>query len=307
MGLKIVSTSSYLPENLVSNIDLESKLDTNDEWIYKRTGIKNRHISLDEDTTILGVKACKKLDISGVKNKIRAVICATSTSENIMPNLASIVHRELDLDENCFSMDINMACSGFVAGLTTIEGLLKEGEYGIILGTEVLSKMVNWDDRTTAILFGDGAGALLVEKTSETMYSDFGTIGDTGSLEYGGLNLDREVSLLKMDGREVYKFAVDTIPKSINKLLKKSDLVLEDIDYIVSHQANKRILEKSSKTLKIPEEKFYSNIEKMGNTSSASVPLVLDEMNEKNMLKGKKIILIGFGAGLTWVSTILTG
>lgn len=305
MGLKIIDTSSYLPLNCVSNEQLETIVDTNSQWIYKRTGINSRYLSQNQDTSTLAIEACKKLDIDSSRDKISAVIIATSTSESIMPNLASIVHKELNLSEKCFSMDINMACSGFVAGLKTIEGILKDGEYGIVVGAEVLSKIVNWKDRTTAILFGDGAGATLVKKTKDDIFFDFGTIGDLEKLSYGGLDISQNYKLLTMDGKEVYKFAVDTIPKSINNLLEESGLETGDIDYVICHQANKRILEKVAKKMGIDEEKFYSNIENFGNTSSASIPLVLDEMNKKNLLEDKKIILIGFGAGLTWVSTLL--
>ncbi len=307
MGLKLVESSSYLPSKLVTNKDLEDILDTSDSWIKKRTGITSRYIAKDEELSDMLIKALDKLKISeDVRNNIGAVIVASSTSDSIMPNLASIVHRELDLKTSCFSLDINMACSGYVAGLRLLNSILQEGEYGLLIGGELLSKIIDYKDRSTAILFGDGVGVSLFKSSKSPIYFDYGTIGDIDRLACFGINILNKSCKLKMDGKEVYKFAVDILPRTIENLLKKSTNRLDDIDYIILHQANERIIEQLSRKLNLDRDKFPMNIARVGNTSSASIPLLIDELSKSGInLKGKKVILVGFGAGLTWVSSLL--
>lgn len=298
MGIRIKRTSSYLPENIVDNSYFEGILDTSDDWIRSRTGIKTRHFVKEEEKIDLIEKAVEGLNFSQDEiNKIKIIIVATCTSSYLIPNLASQVQERFKFGEDIYSLDINMGCSGFVAGLKLIKGMLKEGEYALLIGAEVFSEIIDFNDRSTAILFGDGAGAVLLEYRETKNYFRYGTRGNNKVLNYG-YNLPG----LYMDGREVYKFVVSTIKESIIDFLQEMNMGKESIDYFVSHQANIRMLESMANALGLAMDKFPSNIDKVGNTSCASIPILLDEMNKSGKLKpGDKMILFGFGAGLTWV------
>lgn len=297
MGIRIRKTSSYLPKNAVDNFYFEKILDTSDDWISSRTGIRKRHFVEDETIFDLIKESIIKLNLCQDEiDKIRTIIVATCTSFYAIPNLASQVQEHFDFGEEIYALDINMACSGFVAGLKLIEGIIKEDEYALLIGVEVFSEIMDFNDRNTAVLFGDGAGTVLLEHSKEESFFSSGTRGNRKVLNYG-FDSDH----LYMEGKEIYRFAVSTMKKEILKFLEKINMDKKDIDYFVSHQANIRMLESMAKGLDVSMEKFPSNIDRVGNISSASIPVLLDQMKIEGRLKaGDKIIMVGFGAGLTW-------
>ncbi|AEB74728.1 beta-ketoacyl-ACP synthase III [Clostridium botulinum] len=314
-NVKIISTGKYIPNNIVTNDDISKFVDTNDKWISERTGIKERRISTGENTSDMAIKAAiAALEKSSIKaSDLDLIIVATCTPDSFVPSTACIVQDKLGASKaTCF--DVSAACTGFIYALGVASQFIKTGQVknALVIGAETLSKMLNWEDRTTCILFADGAGAAIVERSEEVgLISQY-----TGSDGTGGKALkcdalpvrnpyckvdDNFKDTLSMEGREVFKFAVNAMIESVNKVLENTEYNLQDIDYIVPHQANIRIIEFVSKKLKIPQDKFYVNLDKYGNTSGASIPIALDEMNKKGMFKkGDKIILVGFGGGLTF-------
>lgn len=298
MGIRIRKTSSYLPKKVVDNFYFEKILDTSDEWISSRTGIGKRHFVEDEEIFDLIKGSVINLDLSQDEmEKIKTIIVATCTSSYEIPNLASRVQKSFSLPEDIYSLDINMACSGFVAGLRLVDGIIKDGEYALLIGAEVFSEILDFTDRNTAILFGDGAGAVLLENSKKDSFFSSGTRGNIKALNYG-----YESDSLYMEGKEVYKFGVSTMEKETKKFLNGLDISKDDIDYFISHQANIRMLKSIAKGLGVSKAKVPSNIDKVGNISSASIPVLLDDLNKEGRLKvGDKIIMLGFGAGLTWV------
>lgn len=308
MGLKIISTGSYLPQKIVKNTDLEKIMDTSDEWIQKRTGIAERRYVENEDTSDLAyhaaAEALKDIDDTG---NIKAIITASFTPDIVMPNMSSLIHNRLGLAEEVFSLDINMACSGFCGALKVAEGILKHGELGLVISSEVISKHLNMEDRSTAVLFGDGAGAVVVEKTDDDQYFDFGVVEGYESLMMHAKNIGDHPDYVTMNGKDVFRFAVRSVPLTINRLLDNYKIDIDDIDHIVLHQANKRIIEHVSKVLKLDIDRFYMNLSKYANTSAATIPIALDEMNREGILKhGDKVLFVGFGAGLSYCSTLIT-
>lgn len=307
-GLKILSTGRYLPPKTVTNDDMSKIVDTSDEWISTRTGIKERHFCEEDTGLSMAVKAGRQaLERAGVSpDDIGAVIVTTIGSEYCTPSVASIVHRELSLPSDCPAFDMNAACSGFIYGLQVARGMLLQSErpYALLISSEVLSRVTDFTDRSTCVLFGDGSGAAVIGLNDCDYYSYLGNEGNNEVLYCGGVSADER--LLRMNGKEVFRFAVEAIPNCVNKLLEKSGLTMDDISYVICHQANKRIIDSAIKKLKADSEKFYINVDKYGNTSSASIPIALDEMNEQGLLKrGMKIICVGFGSGLTYAGAIL--
>ncbi len=306
MGIKILRTSRYVPPRVVENCEFEAVIDTSDEWIRERTGIERRHFVELEDTSDLALNAVESFKNEDL-SKVDAIIVATFTPDLITPSIASIIQKELGIKEDVMAFDFNMACSGFVAGLRLADSLIEEGRRAIVVGAEVISKVMDLTDRRTCILFGDGAGAVLLEKNSEPSFYDVGSRGDFDNLHALGRtsnpNADRA---LFMEGKEVFRFATDIMVKTIERTLNKAELSLEDIDHFVCHQANSRIISHVQKKLKLDPEKFFMNLQNYGNTSAASIPIALDEMNEKGLLKeGQKVVLAGFGGGLSWASTVI--
>lgn len=308
-GLKIVSTGSYLPARVVTNDDMSKIVDTSDEWISSRTGIKQRHYCADDTAISMAVSSgAAAIERSGVcVDEIGALIVTTFQSEYCTPSVASIVHKQLGLSPNIPAFDLNAACSGFVYALHVARGLLLQSPkpYALIIASETLSKVTDFTDRATCVLFGDASGAALVKLEKDSIYHCI--LGNDGNREVlycgGPSNDDRYI---RMDGKEVFRFAVEAIPECVNALLEESKLTIDDINYIVCHQANKRILDSAIKRLKADDGKFYVNLDKYGNTSSASIPVALDEMNTAGLLKkGMKIICAGFGAGLTKAGVLL--
>ena len=317
--MKIVGTGSYVPSTILSNDDISKFVETDDEWITQRTGIKNRHISKGENTSDLAyeasLKAIKKAGITPAQ--IDLIIVATISADSFMPSVANIVQKKLNI-KKAMSFDINAACSGFVYALDVAKSLMDSGKfkYVLVVGAEVLSKITDWTDRNTCILFGDGAGAVVLENFSDNhlLYSNCTARPDMDNVLYTvGIPIinplfkqEPENYCIAMNGQEVFRFAVDVITDSINALVKETKILLKDIDYIVCHQANYRILKKVAKDLNHSEASFYTNLEEYGNTSAASIPIALDEMNQKGLLKkDMKIIFVGFGAGLTWGCTLI--
>ncbi|EHK2362393.1 beta-ketoacyl-ACP synthase III [Clostridium perfringens] len=318
---KMIGFGLYTPKNLVENERLQEFLETSDEWIRTRTGIERRYISLDENTSDLAVEASKKaLNQAGLSAEdIDLIILATVTPDNFTPSTACIVQDKLGA-KNAWAFDINAACTGFIYALKLGRSLIRSGEAknALIIGAETLSKALNWEDRGSCVLFGDGAGATVLTSTEEdcgikcvNVKSD-GSKGD--SLVIQGLPLNspfkdgREVSknYINMNGREIFKFATKVMEESIVEILEKENIKIEDIAAIIPHQANLRIIDYVVKRLGIPREKFITNLQNYGNTSGASIPIALCEsIDEGNLKKGDNIIMVGFGGGLTWGAALI--
>lgn len=310
----IAGVGKYIPSKVVTNDMLSQIMDTNDEWIVSRTGIKQRHITTGENTSDIASKAAlKALENANIDVlDIDLIIVATCTPDMFTPATACIVQKNIGA-KNAFAFDISAACSGFIYGLNIAKSMMKQNNIkkSLVIGAETLSKAVDWEDRSTCVLFGDGAGAAVLSLSEEegiisTICKSQGSKWE--NLTIGGKDVNNpyvdEVNssdaYLQMNGGEIFKFATVTIVKLIKEILKQNNLTLEDIDYIVPHQANERIIQFAAKKLDLPIDKFYINIHEYGNTSAASIPIALSEMQEKNLLKkGDKIIAVGFGAGLT--------
>lgn len=316
-GLKFHGFGHYAPSNRIDNNKISEGLDTNDEWIRTRTGIVNRHfVASSQMNYELAKKACEAAIVnSGIStDEISYLIVCSFSAEFPVPSLACMVQESLGIRESCTCFDINSACAGFLYGLQVMRGLLLQDEldnelsekkYGVVIGSEVISKHLDMTDRGSCILFGDGAGAAVVSVEKESIYAyTSGSKGNYEVLHVGGPDDDKQ--FVFMNGSEVFKFAVSTIPKCIDEVLNKSGLTMDDIDLVVCHQANKRIIDAVRVKYKASEEKFPMNISEYGNTSAASVPILLSELNEKGVLKkGMKVILTGFGAGLTWAANLV--
>lgn len=318
MTIEIIGTGSYLPENVISNDYLATKMDTSDEWISGRTGIKNRRISDSDTTTDMATKAAQKAlrDANITVQELDLIIVATASADYKVPSTACMVQAGLEADHAvCF--DINAACSGFIFALNTAYSYIKTGIYktALVIGAETLSKIVDWTDRGTCVLFGDGAGAAVVQ-ASEHGVVDFVMKSDgnkakvllckSRALKNILVEKVQESTYVEMDGQEVYRFAVRQVPECITEILKKTNTVPEEIKYFLLHQANSKIIHAVAKRLQISLDKFPMNLSEYGNTSAASIPILLDDINQQGKLqKGDKIILSGFGGGLTWGATLL--
>jgi 3-oxoacyl-[acyl-carrier-protein] synthase-3 len=319
---KISATAHYVPEKKVTNDDLSQIMDTSDEWIRTRTGIANRHIATTENTSDLCTKvALLLLKKSGISaSELDFILVASMTSDYAMPSTASLVQGEIGA-VNAFALDVSAACSGFVYALSLADKLICSNAYskGMVIGGEVISKILNWDDRSTAVLFGDGAGGVLLTDNTQicVLAEELQTDGVRWEdLTAGELPLrspytsfKKVNAYLRMAGRGIFDFAIRDIPKNITATLKKVDLDIGDVDYYLLHQANIRIIDKIAKKLDISRSKFLTNIEKYGNTSAASIPILLDEAVSEGTLvlgSGQKVVLTGFGGGLTWGSILLS-
>ena len=308
-GLHILSTGRAVPPRVVTNDDMSRIVDTNDEWIQTRTGISERHFCGEgESVTTLAIEAARiALERSGIdKDRLGVLIVATFAPETAAPSTACMVQRALELPENMPCFDMNAAYSGFLYGLHVLRSLLLQSDrpYGLLVASEALSKVTNFADRGTCVLFGDGAGAVVAELRPEKPYGCvLGAGGDMAITCGGPGSQDR---LIRMAGNAVFRFAVERIPQCMDQVLQKTGLTMEQIDHVVCHQANARIIRHVERKLKPLQGKFYLNIQRYGNTSAASIPLCLDEMAETGLLKrGDRVLLTGFGAGFTWGAAVL--
>lgn len=326
MNIKIKGTGSAVPKKRVTNDELSKIVDTSDEWIRSRTGIGSRHLAVEETTTSLSVEAAEKaLKNAGISaDELDIIVAATITPDKFFPNLSCEVQAALGA-KNAVAFDLSAACSGFIFALDTVSMYLQSGMYknALIIGAETLSKIIDWNDRGTCVLFGDGAGAAVVCAEAEAQEKDAsrGILAmEMGSDGARGMVLncsnrpvnspyvknDTALDYTYMNGQEVYKFAVRTVPDAIENVLEKAGLKSDDIDLFLLHQANMRIIESVSKRLGQPMDKFPTNMQEYGNISAASVAILLDNVNNAGMIKeGSKIVLAGFGAGLTWGATVL--
>ncbi len=325
MYSKILSTGSYLPEKILTNNDLAELVDTSDEWIRKRSGINQRHIIAENETNSdLAAKAAenalKSANLS--PEEIDLIIVATFTGDKLLPSTATIVQKKINA-VNAAAFDLNAACTGFIYALTVGDQFIKSGFYKnvLVIGSEALTRFTNWKDRGTCILFGDGAGAVVLTRDANAdsgiQHSCLNADGSkpTEWLEIPAGGSSKQPShrsvienehYMRMNGKEIYKFASKIIVESINEILMKSDFCIGDIDYIIPHQANIRIIESAADKLCIPMERFIVNIDQCANTSAASVPIALDQAVRSGKLKkNDKIILVAFGGGLTWGSTLI--
>lgn len=322
---EITGTGSYLPETVLTNFDLEKMVDTSDEWIRQRTGIVERRIAEDNiATSDLSVQAArlaiKRAQIDPLE--IQMIIVATVTPDAFFPSTACYVQKGIGA-KNSSAMDISAACAGFLYGLDLANGLIVSGQYDTILvvGAEVFNNIVDWNDRNTCVLFGDGAGAAVVQATDERkgiIASYIGSDGDYADIDLLGIPaggsrmpvtteaIDNNLNKIQMNGREVFKLGVRLMPEAAERVLKKANVSVDDIDLLIPHQANLRIIEAVGHRLGVPRDKVYVNVDKYGNTSAATVIIALDEAIREGKVKPDDLILlVTFGAGLTWGSTLL--
>lgn len=318
MRLKIKGTGSAVPALSVTNDDLAKQMDTSDEWIRSRTGIGSRRIAVEETTTSLAIEAGKKALLDGGANpeEIDLVIVATFTPDTSLPNTAAQVQSALGCGKAA-AFDLNAACSGFLFALNTVQAYFSAGicQKALVIGAEVISKVLDWKDRSTCVLFGDGAGAVYVEamegEPMKFIQRADGSQGNVLKLSERAVknpwkNGEERSDGLTMGGQEVFKFAVRKVPECILELLEENGQKPENVDWFLLHQANRRIIEAVAKKLKISMERFPMNMDQYGNTSAASIPLLLDQVKQQGLLKdGDLLMLSGFGAGLTWGAAML--
>ena len=314
---KISQVAHYAPAQVITNDDLSKIMDTSDEWIRTRTGIQERRISVDENTSDLAIKVAEELLAkSGLSaEELDFILVATISADSSMPSTAARVQGAIGAVK-AFAFDVTAACSGFVFALATAEKFIRSGAYrkGLVIGAEVLSKTLDWSDRRTAVLFGDGAGGVLLEEASEEHFlgESLNTDGSKGGLESGASAVispyakETEVPnpFMQMDGKAIFDFAVKTVSKSIKALVKENG----EPDYFLLHQANIRILDIMAKKIGVDRDKFLANMMSYGNTSAASIPILLSENVANGTLKldgSQTILLSGFGGGLTWGSLIV--
>lgn len=344
-GIRIVGTGRAVPNRRLTNDDLSRMVETNDEWIRTRTGIRERRICEEETSVSLAVEAAKCAmesaaetlqterntvagraaeqaldwsngdvepdaqpeDVSGyIKSEIAVILVATTTPDYAFPSTACLVQKALELPDEVMSFDISAACSGFLYGLDICRGLLANAKkrFALVIGSEQLSRITDYTDRGSCILFGDGAGAALVELRDNLYVQRQWSRGDCEALRCPGVGNDG--AKLFMQGNKVFKFAVTALQQGVEQVLSDARMTMEDIDRVICHQANLRIIEHVQKKYPEHAEKFYVNIDRYGNTSAASIPIAIDEMRRSGILpEGSRIICIGFGAGFTWSAVLL--
>ncbi len=320
MKVGILGTGSYVPEKVLTNDDLSKIVETNDEWIRTRSGIRERRIASEEEATSdLAYRAAERaIEDAGInKNEIELVIVATMSPDHITPSTAAIVQDKLGI--SCGAFDVGAACTGFIYAYTVGCSFVKSGIYKkvLVVGAETMSRIIDWQDRATCVLFGDGAGAVVLGEVETGGFEAAHLVADgSGACDIiipaGGSRkpADKEAIknrdvYFKMKGSDVFKFAVRAFPETVENVMGQKGITADDVDLFIPHQANIRIIESIAKRFKQPVEKFYVNLDKYGNTSGASIPLALDEANKEGRLrKGDKIIAVGFGGGLTYGSVL---
>ena len=311
-GIRIAGTGRAVPRRILTNDDLSRMVETSDEWIRTRTGIRERRICEGETTVSLAAEAAMNAleavgeQVQDVKNEIGVVLVATTTPEYAFPSVACLVQKELGLPDEVMSFDISAACSGFLYGLDICRGLLANAKkrFALVIGSEQLSRITDYTDRGSCILFGDGAGAAVVELSNKLYVQRQWSRGDMEALRCPGVGNDN--AKLFMQGNRVFKFAVTALQQGVEQVLADAKLSMGDIDQVICHQANLRIIEHVQKKYPEHAEKFYVNIDRYGNTSAASIPIAIDEMRRSGVLpEGSRVICIGFGAGFTWSALLL--
>ena len=314
---KIIGVGGYLPNKILTNNDLSEDVDTSDEWITERTGIKERRIADDSETTSsLGIEAAKKaIQNAGISSKdIDLIVVATATPDNTFPATATSIQSGLGIKKG-YAYDVQAVCSGFVYALELADNAIRLGkaDYALVIGSETFSRIIDWNDRSTCVLFGDGSGAVVLKSADENssssilsnhLYSD----GDYKEMLFvdGGPSTSNSVGLLRMDGSGVFKHAVKNISSAIIDALEANEMTIEDVDWFVPHQANSRILDAVAKKIRINKEKIIITVDKHANTSAASIPLALNEANQnKQIKKGDIVLLAAMGGGFTWGSSLI--
>ena len=311
MGIKIVSTGSFLPDRVLTNFDLEKMVETSDEWITARTGIRERRISEGETTSDLATEAAVRALEGRDPQEVDLIVVATATPDAFFPSTACKVQAKIE-NKRAIAFDISAACTGFIYALYVADSIMrtKEIDKALVIGAERFSKIINWKDRTTCILFGDGAGAVLLRKEEDEgiLGFDLGADGSYGDLLYvPSVGSNEEYPFyVRMKGNEVFKVAVRTMVESARRVLDKSGVLAEEIKLLIPHQANVRIINAVAERLGINEEKIFINLDRYGNTSAASIPIALDEaIKEGRLKKGDLVLLVAFGGGFTWGSCII--
>ncbi len=299
MSLKLLRVCTFKPDNCISNEYFKERMQIDSDWIVKRSGIKTRFHS-DIPASEMALTVGRKLDLSRDEiEKIRLVIASTVTPDIRIPSFSALLQKELQLSEDCFCVDINTACSGHVSAVILAERILRNGDNALVVSSERLSEIINWEDKKSCVLFGDAAAAVLYRKSDGNFHSIARTYGNNEDLflEKNGV--------LHMDGRNVFRFALDKVPRAVNAMFESADISLDDIDHVIFHQANIRIIQTVADTLGVLD-KVSTNIENYGNTSSASVPLLMSEMLADGKIKtGQKLLLIGFGGGLSISAAVI--
>lgn len=315
MSFRIIGTGSAVPSKIITNEDLSGMMETSDEWIRTRVGVSERRIAVTESTSDLAFEAAMKaLEMSGISvESLDLIIAATITPDRICPTTAGTVQARLGA--SCPAFDISSACSGFLFALETAAGFFARGsaKRALVIGAERISKIIDWTDRSTAVIFGDGAGAAVLEAGDACLCSELWTMGSDEVIKipaFGGTSpfteIEKEHPVVFMEGQETFKFAVGAFVNHIHSMAEKAGISVRDIDCIVPHQANERIIRMAARRLKLPDEKFVMNIDRYGNTAAASVPIALDELNRSGNLKsGDLVAMVAFGGGLSSAGCLL--
>ena len=317
LNARILGTGSYLPEKILSNQDLSKYVDTNDEWIFSRSGIRNRHIAAEDQTTsdLAYNAAIKALEAAEIQpEQLGGIIVATTTPDLTFPSTAAILQSKLGIETTCMAFDVQAVCSGFIYALAVANGFFKSGSNSpiLVVGAEKMSSILNWEDRTTCVLFGDGAGAVVLGPTNDIddgilsthlhadgRYSDMLRTSD-------GPSFSQKTGHLTMQGKEVFKFAVDAMSSAVIEALEANNLSSDNIDWMVPHQANIRIIEATAKKLNMPMSRVVTTLENQGNTSAASIALALDNaVRVGDIKRGQTLLLEAMGGGFTWGAALI--
>lgn len=320
MYSRITGTGGYLPEKILTNEDLEKMVDTSDEWITDRTGIKERHIAADDETSCDLAEQAARRAIEAARidiNRIDLIIVATTTPDRVFPSTACLLQDRLDLHGPA-AFDVQAVCTGFIYALSIADKFIHSGSYqcALVVGAETLSRIVDWNDRDTCVLFGDGAGAVVLEASDEPgilsthlhadgKYKNLLTVN--AGISQGFEQVRNATAYMQMQGNEVFRMAVNTLGRIVDETLLANDLEKADIDWLVPHQANKRIIDATARKLNMPMDKVVLTVDKHGNTSAASVPLALDTaVRDGRINRGDTLLLEAFGGGFTWGSALIT-
>ncbi|MCZ6640252.1 MAG: ketoacyl-ACP synthase III [Gammaproteobacteria bacterium] len=317
MYSRIIGTGSYLPDRVLTNLDLEAMVDTTDEWIRSRTGIEQRHIAADDETTsdLAYHASLAAMETAGVgPQEIDMIVVGTCTPDLVFPNVACLLQERLGIAGGP-AFSVEAACSGFMYALTIADQFMRTGSIrrALVIGAETMSRIVDWTDRETCVLFGDGAGAVVIEAADEPglIYSNLGADGRYKNLLYADTGISKkssapDASLLRMKGNEVFKVAVRTLERMVDQVIEENDLQQGEIDWFVPHQANLRIIKATAKRLRIPIERVILTVAEHGNTSAASVPMALDTaVRDGRIKRGDLLLLEAFGGGFTWGASLV--